>query len=401
MAYYRYTARDKAGKTVTAQMEAPDERTVINTLRKQELIIISIKPETKRVKSVKKSGRIKAQELVLFSRQLATMIEAGIPLVQSLEILTEQIESPRFRYVVSEVKKDVTVGATFYEALFKHPKVFSALFSNMVKAGEASGALSDIMDRLASYMEKTESLMRKVHSAMVYPIVVSCMAFIITAAMLLKVVPVFKDMFKDFGAQLPLPTQILVDVSDLLRNTFIFWVGGGVAGFILFKRFVKTPKGALLFDDFKLRMPLFGPIVKKVAVSKFCRTLATLIKSGVPILTALDIVGKTSGNRVLEIAVEKVKASVREGENITEPLMKVKVFPPLVVRMISVGEQTGQLEKMLSKVADFYDDQVDAAVAGLTSIIEPLIIAFLGVVVGGIMVCLFMPIFKLASVVQG
>ncbi len=318
-----------------------------------------------------------------------------------MEILTEQIESPTFKNTVMEVRKDITVGLTFYEALNKHKHIFSPLFINMAKAGEASGALDDIMDRLAIYLEKSDALGHKVKSAMNYPIVVSSMAVGITALMLVKVVPVFEAMFSDFGAKLPAPTQFLVNVSHFLQKTILLWIGGGIVGLKLFKRFIKTPKGRFLFHSFTLHMPIFGTIIQKVAVAKFTRTLATLLKSGVPILQALDIVGKSSDNAVIEKAVVYTSGCIQQGESITDPLQRTKVFPALVPRMIAVGEQTGELEKMLNKIADFYDDQVNTAVAGLTSLMEPLIIAFLGVVVGGIVICMFLPIFKMSSAITG
>ncbi|MGH7198298.1 MAG: type II secretion system F family protein, partial [Candidatus Omnitrophota bacterium] len=257
----------------------------------------------------------------------------------------------------------------------------------------------DIMDRLATYLEKTDALIRKVRTALTYPAVVSFMAVAITLGMMMKIVPVFKDIFADFGGKLPLPTLILISVSDFLVKYFFIWIGVTVASLFLLARFLRTEQGTLLFDNFKLNMPIFGMLFRKLAVSKFCRTLATLVKSGVPILTALEIVSRTSGNKIIERAVEKVRTSIREGENMTDPLLRAKVFPPLVVRMISVGEQTGELEKMLLKVADFYDDQIDNSIAGLTSIIEPLVIAFLGVLIGTIVICMFLPIFKLSSLV--
>lgn len=403
MAMYRYAAKDAAGRPVTGTSEAIDQRSLVELLRKQSLVVISVKEvKRKETKSLvaRLGGKIKLGELVLFSRQLATMIDSGIPLVQALEILTEQIENRGFRAIVGEVKKDVATGVTFCDALAKHPRAFSPLFVNMVKAGEQSGALDDIMERLASYLEKTDSLVRKVRSAMVYPMVVSSMAVAITLILMLKVVPVFKSIFADFGGTLPLPTLILVSISDFLINNFLFFSIVIVAGIVMLTRFLKTKKGTLLFDHFKLNMPVFGIILRKVAVSKFSRTLSTLVKSGVPILSALEIVGKTAGNVVIEGAVDRVKSSIREGENISSPLMKTKVFPPLVVRMIAVGEQTGELEKMLTKIADFYDDQVDAAVSGITSLIEPLIIAFLGIVIGGIVICMFMPIFQISTLIN-
>ena len=403
MPNYRYTAKDKTGRSVSGVSEVPDEKTLVGMLRKQDLIIISVKLEKKKEQfnfSMKMGGKIKLGELVLFSRQLATMIDSGIPLVQALEILTEQIENKSFQAIVGEVRRDVSTGSSFYEALGKHPRAFTPLFVNMVKAGESSGALDDIMERLASYLEKTDSLVRKVKSAMVYPIVVSTMAVLITLVLMVKVVPVFKSIFADFGGKLPMPTQVLINISDFLVHSFIVWTSGTAVGIFFLIRFLKTEKGTILFDNFKLNMPVFGVIMRKVAVSKFTRTLSTLVKSGVPILNALEIVGKTAGNRIIENAVEKVRASIREGENITTPLAKSKVFPPLVVRMIAVGEQTGELEKMLTKIADFYDDQVDAAVASITSLIEPLVIAFLGIMIGGIVICMFMPIFQLSSLIN-
>ncbi len=406
MPMFRYTAKDKGGRPMGGLIEALDAKTLSVSLRGQGLTIISVREE--KVKEPGSSSgfsfgkpKIKSGELVVFSRQLATMIEAGIPLVQALEILGEQIETPLFKKVVQEVKRDVTSGLAFHEALAKHKNAFSPLFINMAKAGEAAGALDEIMDRLATYMEKADSLQHKVRSAMNYPIVVSSMAVLITILMLVKVVPVFKQMFADFDAKLPLPTLVLVSISEFLIKTLPFWIVGFVVAVVLFQRFIKTVKGRLLWHTFLFKMPIFGVILRKTAVAKFTRTLATLLKSGVPILQALDIVGKSSDNSLIENAVEYVRISIRGGENITDPLLKTKVFPPLVVRMIAVGEQTGELEKMLNKIADFYDDQVNSAVAGLTSLIEPLIIAFLGVVIGGIVICMFLPIFKLASVVTG
>lgn len=402
MALYRYNAKDRSGKNVTGVSEVPDEKTLIQILRRQELVILSIKPEKKREAlnfGSKFKKKIPIGELVLFARQLATLIESGVPLVQGLEIMSEQAEKKEFKEIMLTVKKDVSTGSGFHEALAKHPNAFNPLFVNMVKAGESSGALDDIMNRLALYLEKTDSLLRKVKSAMIYPSVVTIMALLITVLMLTKVVPVFAGMYADFDAELPGPTQALMNISDFLINYFFYWTGA-LAGLIFgFLHFIKTPGGRLAWDSFKLKMPLFGPIIRKVAVAKFSRTLSTLIKSGVPILSALDIVGKTAGNMALEKAVDKVKLSIREGQSITEPLSRAKVFPPMVVRMISVGEQTGELEKMLTKIADFYDDQVDSAVAGLTSLIEPLVIAFLGTMIGSIVICMFLPIFNLASVV--
>jgi type IV pilus assembly protein PilC len=402
MAKFSYVCKDREGKTVSAAIEAKDRAAVIDTLRKKDLIIISVSEEAGRGKlSLPFPGRRKKvgmDDLVMFARQLATMVDAGITLVAALDILGEQMDNKAFGAVILSVRNDVETGSSLSAAMAKHKEVFSALFVNMVKAGESSGMLDEILDRLAEYLEKTNSLQKKVKAAMIYPAVVSGMALGITLLLLLKVIPIFKDIFSGFGAKLPAPTEFLINVSDALRHRFIFVAIGAGAIWFLVSRYMNTDKGRYKFDDLSLKAPIFGVLIRKVAISKFTRTLSTLIKSGVPILSALEIVGKTSGNRVVEAAIDNVRTNVREGENIAEPLAKSKIFPPMVTRMVSVGEQAGELEKMLSKIADFYDEQVDNAVKGLTSLIEPLIIAFLGIVIGGIVICMFLPIFKLTTV---
>ena len=329
------------------------------------------------------------------------MVDAGIPLVGALDILGEQIENKTFAAVIIEIRNDVETGSSFSEGLAKHKEVFSQLFINMVKAGESSGMLDEILDRLALYLEKTNSLQRKIKSALVYPAVVSSMALAITLVLLLKVIPVFKGIFAGFGAQLPRPTMILIMISDILQKYFLICAGIIIAIGFAVARYVRTEKGKLQFDTLLLHLPVFGILFTKVAVSKFTRTLSTLIRSGVPILSALEIVGKTSGNALVEHAIDNVRANVREGESVAEPLARSKIFPPMVTRMVAVGEQTGELEKMLSKIADFYDEQVDATVTALTSMMEPFIIAFLGIVIGSIVICMFLPIFKITSIVSG
>ena len=401
MPTFRYAAKDMSGRAVVGVLDSPDERALANVLRQQQLIIISIRPEVKKMafslKTFGRRGKIKLPELVLFSRQFATMIDSGIPLVQALEILTDQIEHPRFKKIIGEIKKDVSTGSTFHEALAKHPQAFSPLFVNMAKAGESSGALDDIMERLASYLEKTDSLVRKVRSALIYPIVVSVMAVLITLVLMLKVVPVFKSIFADFGGKLPLPTTILLATSDFLIQYFFIWSGLLAVGIFLLVRFFRTEIGATLLDNYKLNMPVFGTIFRKVAVSKFSRTLATLVKSGVPILSALEIVSKTAGNRMIEKAVNNVRISIREGESISEPLMKSKVFPPLVTRMVALGEETGQLDRMLAQVADSYEEEVEVALNGLTQLLEPLLIVFVGGIVGFIVIAMFLPLLSLTK----
>jgi type IV pilus assembly protein PilC len=404
MPSYKYVAKDHDGKTATGSIEAASESEVIDMLRKKDLIIVSISEGASGFKMPMSFGggkKIKIDDLVVFSRQLATMVDAGIPLVGALDILGDQMENKTFGTVIMTVRNDVETGSSLSDAMGKHKKIFSALFVNMVKAGESSGMLDDILDRLAEYLEKTSSLQKKVHSAMVYPMVVSGMALLITLVLIWKVVPVFKDIFAGFGAKLPVPTMVLITLSEFLQKYIVMIAIALTVLSFLFKRYIETEKGRTAVDGILLNMPIFGILFRKVAISKFTRTLSTLIKSGVPILFALEIVGKTSGNKVVEIAIEGVRSSVREGESIAVPLAKSKIFPAMVTRMVSVGEQSGELEKMLSKIADFYDEQVDTAVSGLTSMIEPLIIAFLGIVIGTIVICMFLPIFTITSVVGG
>lgn len=400
---FKYVCKDHAGMAITGSLEARDRSTVVDMLRKKDLIIISVVEEAPKAKfslpvfSGKK--KIKLDDLVMFSRQLATMVDAGITLVAALDILGEQMDNKTFGAIILNVRNDVETGSSLSVALAKHKEVFSTLFVNMVRAGESSGMLDDILERLSEYLEKTSHLQKKVKSALVYPAIVSGMALVITLIMLLKVIPIFKTIFEGFGAKLPAPTQFLINVSDALQHQFIYIVIGVAVGGFLLMRYLKTEMGRMQFDGLLLKLPVFGILFKKVAISKFTRTLSTLIKAGVPILSALEIVGKTSGNKVVEMAIENVRTNVREGENIAEPLAKSKIFPSMVTRMVSVGEQAGELEKMLSKIADFYDEQVDAAVSALTSMIEPLIIAFLGIVIGSIVICMFLPIFKLTTVI--
>ncbi len=396
---YRYVAKDKEGHSVTGTLDAVLDSDVAEVLHSKGLVVVSIEQIKKRAVGGK-GGRIKSDDLVVFSRQLATMIDAGIPLVQSLGILEEQIENKHFKSIVVVIRQDIEEGMNFCNALSKHPKVFSELFINMVRAGEASGMLDEVLDRLATYLEKSASLNRKIRSSLAYPAVVVTMAILITALLLLKVVPTFKKIFEILGGQLPLPTRILISISDLLTRFFILLVGLLFAFGFLFKKYIDTEKGRHLFDDRKLRIPVLGPLFRKVAIAKFARTFSTLVKSGVTILNTLDIVAKTSGNKVIEETILGCRLAVRSGEPISKPLGKGGIFPPMVCRMISVGEQTGQLEKMLSKIADFYDEQLDAAVAALTSMIEPMVILFLGIVIGSIVISLFLPIFKITELIS-
>ena len=398
---YKYSAKDKNGQTVNGIIQADSEAEAAEILHRKELVVFSVEfAQITAVNTKTVDKKVKLDDLVVFSRQLATMIDAGIPLVNALTILAEQIENEGLRNIVGTVRQDIEAGMSFCDALAKHPLIFSDLFVNMVKAGEASGMLNEILDRLAMFMEKQAALNRKIISSLVYPAVVVSMAIIITAVLLIKVVPTFKGIFDSLGGTLPMPTQVLIFISDLLRKYFIYSVVSLGASVYVFKRYLKTEKGRYRFDRLSLNVPVFGPLLRKLAVAKFSRTFSTLVKSGVSVLSSLEIVSKTSGNKVVEEAVVNCSKSVRDGEPISRPLAKSGVFPPMVTRMINVGEQTGQLEKMLSKIADFYDDQVDAAAGALTSLIEPLVIAFLGIVIGGIVIALFLPIFKISQLMS-
>ncbi len=398
---YKYIAKDKKGQSVSGVIQAASELEAADILHKQELVVVSVELGKTPSRARHTDKKVKLDDLVIFSRQLATMIDAGIPLVNSLGILSEQIENENLRSVINNVCKDIEAGMSFCDALAKHPAIFSELFVNMAKAGETSGMLDEVLDRLASYLEKQAALNRKIISSLVYPAVVVSMAIIITAVLLLKVVPTFKGIFDSLGGTLPLPTRVLILVSDILRKYFLYSVVTLGIAVYLFKKFLLTEKGRYWFDQQTLKAPVFGPLLRKLTVAKFSRTFSTLVKSGVSVLSALDIVSKTSGNKVVEEAVVNCSKSVRDGEPISKPLSKSGVFPPMVTRMINVGEQTGQLEKMLTKIADFYDEQVDAAASALTSMIEPLVIAFLGVVIGGIVISLFLPIFKISQIMSG
>jgi type IV pilus assembly protein PilC len=399
MMIYQYTAKDKLGNTVTGKLEGNSEIEVTEALHRKDFVVVSLEQIKKKVQLRVGGSQVKSDDLVVFSRQLATMIDAGIPLVQSLGILGEQVENQDLKIVVNIVRQDIESGMSFCDALAKHPKVFSELFINMARAGEASGTLDEVLDRLATYLEKSAALARKISSSLVYPAVIVIMAIVITAVLLLKVVPTFKGIFEVLGGRLPAPTLILIGISDLLRKYFWLVMLALGSGIFFLRIYISTEKGRYNFDAFLLRIPVLGPLFRKVALAKFSRTFSTLVKSGIAILNALDIVGKTAGNKKIEEAVANCRTAVRDGEPISVPLAKSGVFPPMSCRMIGVGEQTGQLEKMLSKIADFYDEQVDATVGALTSLIEPLVISFLGIVVGGIVIALFLPIFKITQLV--
>jgi type IV pilus assembly protein PilC len=404
MPTYKYTARDQEGKSVVGRISAENESVIVAELRKRNLIILSISEEKESVfkKSSKPRGakKVKPEDLVIFTRQFATMVDAGIPILQSLEALSEQTANPGFKAALITIRDDIQTGGSLSGAFAKHPRIFDQLYVNMIRVGESAGILTTILERVSTYLEKSERLRQKVQGAMIYPSVVVGMAMLITTGLLVKVVPTFAQIYSSLGQQLPVMTQMLINFSNLLQHDLIFLVAGGFIAVFLFNKYRKTPVGHIQVDTLLLKLPIFGDLICKVSVSRFCRTFATLSQSGVPILESLEIVGKTCGNRVIEILVDEIKVSVKEGESIAVPLSKSTIFPLMVTRMIAIGEKSGQLEKMLSKVAEFYDEQVDTAVEGLTKLIEPLIIGFLGIVVGFIVVALFLPILNMTSAMK-
>ncbi|MBX7246611.1 MAG: type II secretion system F family protein [Candidatus Sumerlaeaceae bacterium] len=406
MAVFTYVARNPQGKMVSGRTEAATQAMVVKILKEQGLTPTSIQTgvageaKAARRKQKLKRGGVGLDDLVLIARQLATMIRAGLPLVEVLNILGEQVEKVALKNVLRQVEKDVQGGSSFYEALSRHPKIFNQFFLSMVKAGEASGLLDAILDQVAIYMEKAASIRRKVKSAIMYPLCVSIFAVLIMILIMTKVVPVFEEIFKGLDEELPLLTQIVIGISRFIREKWYIGLAGLVGVIVLLYQWGKTKSGRHRIDAFKLQMPVFGPLLLKVAVAKFSRSLGTLMRAGVNILGALEIVAKTAGNVVIEEAVLKTKTSIQGGESITKPLVDAQVFPPMVTRMIEVGERTGALENMLHKIAEYYEDQVDAAVAGLTSLIEPLLIMFLGVIVGGIVISMFLPLVKMLEAIS-
>ncbi len=399
MPAFTYTARALNGDLRTATIEAPNRDDVVAQLRKQRLNVVKI-DEAAVAKKKKAGGKISMRDVVIFTRQFSTMINAGLPLVQALEILAKQSENKALKDVTHAVVFDVESGHTVADALRKHPKAFSDLYVNMVAAGEAGGILDTILMRLATFMEKNDALVRKVKGAMIYPGVIMSVAAIAIIVLLLFVIPVFEKMFASVGLPLPLPTRVVIAMSKFLTG---YWWLVGLSIFGLFtslKKYYATSDGKLVIDRLMLKMPILGDVLRKSAVSRFTRTLGTLIGSGVSILDGLEITAKTSGNRVIQDAIMDSRTSIAGGETISAPLQKSAVFPAMVISMIAVGEQTGGLDEMLSKIADFYDEEVDAAVSGLLSLMEPVMIVFLGVVVGGMVVAMYLPIFDMINAVQ-
>ncbi|HBE88227.1 MAG TPA: pilus assembly protein PilC [Elusimicrobia bacterium] len=394
---FAYKAKDSAGKVLEGTVEASDQAAAISRLRGQRLTVVEINAKSGGPKKIK--GSVTSKDIVMFSRQLSTLVSAGVPIVQGLSILEQQAESPAFGHVLTQLRTDIESGLSIAEGMRKHPKAFTDLYVAMIKAGEVGGILDTILERLSAYLENSEALKAKVKSAMMYPAVVLSAAGLITIFLIVFVIPIFKDIFGSFGAELPFITQTLIDISDLLRKYILVLIMIGGGAFWGLKKWAATEKGHRTVDDLSLKLPIVGILLKKVAVAKFTRTLGTLIKSGVPILQGLETVAQTAGNKVIEEAINKSRDSIKEGGRISDPLRKAGIFPPMVIQMISVGEETGALDNMLTKIADFYDAEVDTAVKGLTSMIEPLIMIVLGVVIGTIVVAMMMPMFGLGEMV--
>jgi type IV pilus assembly protein PilC len=399
---YAYRVRDRRGALVTGEIVADSQELVMTRLREMNYIPLEIKQKREGLKREisLRPGRVKLKELAIFSRQFATMVNSGLPLLRTLSILEEQTDSKVLAKKLSEVRLDVERGSSLSGALARHEKTFPTMYVSMCRAGEASGTLDQVLLRLADTLEKEVSLRQKIKSAMTYPVVVFSMVILILAAMLLFVVPTFKDLYASLGGVLPLPTRILLSVSDIVRRFLPVFVGVGIGGIFLLRRWIKTDRGRAAFDRFKLRLPIFGSLFQKTALARFARTLGVLNRSGVPILQALDIVQETVRNEVVANAVRDVQAGVKEGESIAAPLSNHKVFPPMVVQMMAVGEETGALDTMLEKIADFYDEEVSTAVDSLTALIEPVLIAVVGGAVGLIVISLYLPLFRIVELIE-
>jgi type IV pilus assembly protein PilC len=404
MPVFNYKAKTSAGLVMQGNIDADEQRGAVEKLRSQKLVVLEIAEKhdspLDKIKALIKAnqkGHVTSKDLVLFSRQLSTLVSAGVPIVQSLGILETQAENPAFKEVLGAVKSDIEAGLSISDALKKHPDAFPEIYTSMIKAGELGGILDTILERLTVFMESSEALKAKVKSAMMYPAIVLSICAIVTCFLMVFVIPTFKNIFASFGAELPLPTQILIDISDTMKQFWYVLIAIPFGGWKGFEYFYKTEKGHRFVDKNVLKAPIFGIILKKVAVARFTRTLGTLIKSGVPIMQALETVAQTAGNVVIAEAVLLTRESIREGGHLSDPLKKSGIFPSMVTSMISVGEETGALDIMLSKIADFYDQEVDTAVKGLTSLIEPIVIVVMGIVIGTIVVAMFMPMFGLGE----
>jgi type IV pilus assembly protein PilC len=397
---FQWSGKTSKGTIETGEITAASKEDVFTLLKKRNITVTIVTEKPEKTKFAFKHG-VNDKDIVVFTRQFATMIDAGLPLVQALDILSNQVENKTLGKTLTQVKTDVESGATYADALKKHPRIFSELYCNMVAAGEAGGILDTILNRLAAYIEKAMKLKKKVKGAMVYPAVVSSIAVLVIAVIMIFVIPTFAKMFASMGGTLPLPTRMIINLSNFIAGIGGLLVAGVFVAFFVFIRQVRrTEKGQLIIDRILLKLPVFGVLLNKVAVAKFTRTLGTLVSSGVPILDGLEITAKTSGNKVIEIAIMDVRKAVVGGKTLAEPITKLKVFPPMVTHMIAVGESTGALDSMLSKIADFFDDEVDASVSNLTAMMEPMLMVFLGGAVGYIVVALYLPIFKLLTLVK-
>jgi len=401
---FSWEARTKGGSVQKGTMEADSVEAVEAQLKKYGMMGITVKEQGKLSMELKLpsfGGGVETKDLVVFTRQFATMIDSGLPLVQCLDILAGQQENKTFKEVLYKVKESVESGSTFADALAKHPKIFDDLFVNLVAAGEIGGILDTILNRLAAYIEKAMKLKKRVKGAMVYPATIMSIAVIVVGVILVFVIPTFAKMFADFGGDLPAPTKFVIALSNFFKKYILVMIAAVWGIGFAFKKYYATPKGRKVVDAIALKLPVAGTLIRKVAVAKFTRTLGTMLSSGVPIMDGLDIVAKTAGNKIVEEAIYSVRQSISEGKTIAEPLAASGIFPPMVVQMISVGEATGAMDTMLNKIADFYDDEVDDAVGNLTAMMEPLLMVFLGTTVGGLVVAMYLPIFKLAGAVGG
>ena len=399
MAVFVYQGRTASGNQ-NGEIEAPDRSAAVGELRRRSILVTKIAEKSAPKMSFKFGGKVKDKEMAIFTRQFSTMIDAGLPLVQCLNILAEQSESTNLRAVTDRVARSVEQGSTLADALRRHPRTFDDLFTNMVEVGESGGILDVVFQRLASYIEKAAALKRKVKGAMIYPASIMGVAALVVIFMLTFVIPTFTKMFKDLGADLPLPTQVVVWLSEFVRTYILLIIAAIVGCVFALRAYYRTEKGQSTIDALLLKIPVMGSLIRKVAVARFTRTLGTLVSSGVPILEGLRITARTAGNKVVEKAVLQCRAAVTAGKTLAEPLKASGVFPPMVIQMISVGEQTGALDAMLSKIADFYDDEVDTAVSAMTALLEPMMIVVLGVLIGGLVVAMYLPIFKLVTLVK-
>jgi len=399
MPIYKWGGKTKKGRSLKGELEAADERIARIQLKKRSIQVTKLKQKPKDLfENISfMQPKVTKKDLVIFTRQFSTMIDAGLPLVQGLNILGEQTENKTFKIMLKRITKDVEGGSTLADALGKHPKVFDSLFVHLVAAGETGGILDTILQRLAAYIEKAEKLKSQIKGAMTYPIIVVAIAIIVIAVIMVFVIPVFQDMFASFGKALPVPTQVVVSMSEFTKGNILYMIGGLIVFVWVFRRYAKTTSGKKNIDSVLLKLPIFGELIKKVAVARFTRTLGTMVSSGVPILDALEITAKTAGNVIVEEVIHDARSSIAEGQTIAEPLSETNIFPGMVTQMISVGESTGALDAMLEKIADFYDDEVDAAVSAMTSMLEPLLMLFLGGSIGGLVIAMYLPIFKMAA----